>query len=359
MAVDMQTLLHQGLQRGKPGGADALAAAREQVLANARGDVAKDAPSSRAESQPSEDASATPPASADPVGQPPVQTVEGVPLQADDERPEAPAPDDGDDMPLADDESRDEGAGMDAEASDVVADDTADDTDDESEGAQGAERPCETPIEVAGDAVSKSADMDTQAEMGGTNRTVVTSPANKVASPPRRKNQPIATNVKASASPSDKRQVRGVAESALSVVRAAFPTMSYGDAINAYIAWKSGDLSGLSETDAELVRQKAKAEADPLVRVNNTLTALEKKMDRQASAIGELEVYTVFVMLDRLGFRPAGAINTLADVSLDAIKDVPTVMPKLSRQAEEIRRKVEQKKGRPQRNASLPNQDVV
>lgn len=356
MAVDMQTLLHQGLQRGKPGGADALAAAREQVLANARGDVAKDAPSSRAESQPSEDASATPPASADSVGQSPAQAVEGAPPQAGDERPEAPAPDDGDGMPLADDESYDEGA---EPPDDEPGNADAEPVSDESEDAQGAERPCETPIEVAGNVVSESADMDTQAEMGGTDRTVAASSADKVASPPRRKNQPIATNVKASTSPSDKRQVRGVAESALNVVRAAFPTMSYGDAINAYVAWKSGDLSGLSEADAELVRQKAKAEADPLVRVNNTLTALEKKMDRQASAIGELEVYTVFVMLDRLGFRPAGAINTLADVSLDAIKDVPTVMPKLSRQAEEIRRKVEQKKGRPQRNASLPNQDVV
>lgn len=355
MAVDMQTLLHQGLQHGKPGGADALAAAREQVLANARGDVAKDAPSSRAGSQPSEDALATSPASADPVGQPPEQAGEGAPPQTGDEESEAPASDDGDDMPLADVESDGDGEGVDAEASDA----DADDTDDESEGTQDAERPCETPIEVAGDVTSESADMDTQAEMGGTDRTVASPSAGKVASPPRRKKEPIATNVKASASPSDKRQVRGVAESALNVVRAAFPTMSYGDAINAYVAWKSGDLSGLSEADAELVRQKAKAEADPLVRVNNTLAALEKKMDRQATAIGELEVYTVFVMLDRLGFRPAGAINTLADVNLGAIKEVPTVMPKLSRQAEEIRRKVEQKKGRPQRNASLPNQDVV
>lgn len=325
MDVDMTTLLHQGLQKDKPGAPDALAAARAQVLANARGgssDGAQTAP---------EAAQDAPVASAEPdqtpsVEEEPAQQVADVPSDADAEVPD---------------------------------DDDVEDAADESEDVRRDERPCETPIEVAGEALVESADMDTQAEMGGTDRTVAAAQAAKVASPPRRVKEPIATNVKPSAGGTDKRQVRGVAESTLNIVRAAFPSMSYGDAINAYVAWKSGDLSGLSEADARLVRQKATDEPDPFVRVNNTLTALEKKMDKQASAIGELEVYTVFVMLDRLGFRPAGTMSTVSDVDLNVIKDVPTVMPKLSRQAEEIRRKVEQKKGRPQRSVSLPNQDVI
>lgn len=355
MGVDMTTLLHQGLQKDKPNSSDALVAARAQVLASARGGSSDDAPTApEAAPETAQDASV---ASAGPEQALPVE--EGPAQQATDAPSGAQEPGEDGNMPLADEEPVDDAGDADAEAPDAPEGDDVEDAADEREGAQLGERPCETPIEVAGEVLAESADMDTQAEMGGTDRTVAGAQAAKAASPPRRVKEPIATNVKAPAGGADKRQVRGVAESTLNIVRAAFPSMSYGDAINAYVAWKSGDLSGLSKADAELVQRKAKEEADPLVRVNNTLTALEKKMDKQASAIGELEVYTVFVMLDRLGFRPAGTMSTVSDVDLNVIKDVPTVMPRLSRQAEEIRRKVEQKKGRPQRNASLPSQEVV
>ena len=352
MGVDMTTLLHQSLQKDKPGASDALAEAKEQVLASARGNAADTAPVG-SENAPEPVEGARP----EPVGEDAPDEVGGeASALGSDELLAAPHGHEAAQDAIVDDEAAEDAP--DGGASGEPDGDAVPQTPDGADGPEARPR-SEAPISVAASVVAESMDMDTQPEPGGTDRSVSGACADAVAAPPRRKGAPIKTNVKARAAAGDTRQVRGVAETTVRVARAAFPDLTIAGAINAYVAWKSGDVSGLSQAEAEAVRAKAHADPDPLVRVNNTLTALEKKMDKQASAIGELEIYTVFVMLDRLGFRPAGTMSTLSDIDLNVIKDVPTVMPKLSRQAEEIRRKVEQKKGRPQRNASLPSQDVI
>lgn len=327
MAVDMQTLLHQGTRHQNTGRAEALAEAKAQLLAGVGGGAgAADAGQpEQASGQPDKtECAPTPPAA----------SAEPQSVQAD----EAPA----DETEQTSDETEPQAA--EAQSEPEPTDDEVH-VADETEPEPVPVRPCETPVEVPVARASADGDMDVQLDAGGTDRAQSAPEPIAVATPPRR------GKAKAGAadavSPADTKQVRGIAAATVSIARTAFPSLSIGDAVNAYVAWKSGDLSGLTPELSQLVRAHAAEAADPLEEVASRLASLEKKMDKQARALGELEVYTVFVMLDRLGFRPAGTIASPSDLDLSVIKDVPAVMPRLARQADEICRKVATKQGRP------------
>ncbi len=348
MAVDMQTLLHQGTRHQNTGRAEALAEARAQVLAGIHGGTeAKPGPapapkqtdeteSEQRASEPTHESEAEPEQMDDaPESEP---THESAP---ESEAEPAPASEQMNDETESETEGEPEPTDVETDAADV-----------EPESVRHSETPVEVP---ATEAPSEAGDMDVQLDLAGTDRAQSATAPIAVAAPPRRGKPKTGASADGKA-PTDTKQVRGIAQATVIIACQAFPTLSIGDAINAYVAWKAGDVSGLSPDVAALVRERADDEADPAAECGVRLAALEKKMDKQARSIGELEVYTVFVMLDRLGFRPAGAIATPADLDLSCIKDVPTVMPKLARQADEICRKVAIKQGRPRSQA--PGKDA-
>lgn len=348
--VDMQTLLHQGTRHQNKGRAEALAEARAQVLAGIHGS---------AEAKPGPAPEQTDEAESEQRASEPTHESQAESGQADDAPESEPTPESAPESEVesevesapASEQTNDE-TESEPEAEPEPADVETDAADAEPEPVLRSETPARPP---AVKAPSEAGDMDVQLDFAGTDRAQSATSPIAVAAPPRR-GKPKAGASADGKAPTDTKQVRGIAQATVIIACQAFPTLSIGDAINAYVAWKAGDVSGLSPDVAALVRERADDEADPAAECARRLAALEKKLDKQARSIGELEVYTVFVMLDRLGFRPAGAIATPADLDLSCIKDVPTVMPKLAKQADEICRKVAVKQGRPRSQA--PGKDA-
>lgn len=339
--VDMQTLLHQGTRHQNKGRAEALAEARAQVLAGIHGS---------AEAKPGPAPEQTDEIKSEQRASEPTHESQAESGRADDAPESEPTPESAPEPEVesapASEQTNDE-TESEPEAEPEPTDVETDAADAEPESARHSETPVEVP---ATETPSEACDMDVQLGPAGTDRAQSATSPIAVAAPPRSSKRRAGASADGKA-PTDTKQVRGIAQATVIIACQAFPTLSIGDAINAYVAWKAGDVSGLSPDVAALVRERADDEADPAAECARRLAALEKKMDKQARSIGELEVYTVFVMLDRLGFRPAGAIATPADLDLSCIKDVPTVMPKLARQADEICRKVAVKQGRPRSQA--------
>lgn len=115
------------------------------------------------------------------------------------------------------------------------------------------------------------------------------------------------------------------------------------DAVSAYIALKSGETAGLSDTQLALVKQAS--HADPAEQLNRRMRVVEDQMRDCLAALHELELICAYVQFDRLGFRRTNP-STPADVDL-LEPGMDEMLERTRRQAKLHQQREEHKAGRP------------